>query len=97
MDGLGAVVTFEPSGMVDGGFAVVGGDGGLVVVWFEQAAQTPINIAIDAFFIRNLPLDGYLTASCGDGSPFRISRQSQDNGWQGFGMAITELIRQTPH
>ena len=49
--GLGAVVTFEPSGMVDGGFAVVGGDAGLVVVWFEQAAQTPINIAIVAFFI----------------------------------------------
>ena len=51
VDGLGAVVTFEPSGMVDGGFAVVGGDAGLVVVWFEQAAQTPINIAIVAFFI----------------------------------------------
>jgi hypothetical protein len=26
--GLGAVVTFEPSGMVDGGFAVVRGDAG---------------------------------------------------------------------
>jgi len=36
---------------VDGGFAVVGGDAGLVVVWFEQEAQTPINIAIVAFFI----------------------------------------------
>jgi hypothetical protein len=52
VDGLGAVVTLEPSGSVDGGFAVVGGDAGLVAVWFEQAAQMPSNIAIIAFLIE---------------------------------------------
>jgi hypothetical protein len=51
VDGLGAVRTLEPSGRVDGGFAVVGGDAGLVAVWFEQAAQIPSNIAIVAFLI----------------------------------------------
>ena len=45
MDGLGAVVTLEPSGRVGGGFAVAGGDAGLVAVWFEQAAQMPSNLA----------------------------------------------------
>ena len=51
MDGLGAVVTLELSGRVGGGFAVAGGDAGLVAVWFEQAAQMPSNIAIVAFLI----------------------------------------------
>ena len=51
VDGLGAVVTFEPSGRVDGGFAVVRGDAGLVAGWFEQAVQIPINITIVAFLI----------------------------------------------
>ena len=52
MDGRGAVVTLEPSGRVDEGFAVVGGDAGLVAVWFEQAAQMPSNIAMVAFLIE---------------------------------------------
>ena len=42
VDGLGAV---------GGGFTLVGGDAGLVAVWFEQAAQMPSNIAIVAFLI----------------------------------------------
>jgi hypothetical protein len=52
VDGLGAVVTLEPSGRVDGGFAVVERDAGLVAVWFEQAAQMPSNIAMVAFLIE---------------------------------------------
>jgi hypothetical protein len=51
VDGLGAVVTLEPSGRMDGGFEVARGDAGLVPVWFEQAAQMPINIAMVAFLI----------------------------------------------
>jgi hypothetical protein len=51
VDDLGAVVTLEPSGTVDGCFAAGGGDAGVVAVWFEQAAQMPSNIAIVAFLI----------------------------------------------
>jgi hypothetical protein len=51
VDGLGAVVTLEPSGTVGGCFAAAGGDAGLVALWFEQAAQMPSNIAIVAFLI----------------------------------------------
>jgi hypothetical protein len=76
VDGLGAVVTLEPSGRVDGGFAAAGGDAGLVAVWLEQAAQMPSNIANSRISHQSLPIDGYLTGRCGDRS-LRISRQKQ--------------------